>query len=169
MYELDRANSTNVVRATKEAFARNGIPETVISDNGSQYSSKTYRQFAREWQFTHKTSSPRYPRSNGLAESSVKIVKRLIKKCKGARQDIKKGLLVLRNTPLACGKCPAELLMGCKLRDNLPSMNKETSSDRDLVAERIKQKEYHDSKIASKRSIRNDFQVNQRVSSRPST
>ena len=94
----------------KEAFSRHGIPETVISDNGSQYSSKQYKQFAREWQFSHKTSSPRYPQSNGLAESSVKVVKQLLKKCNSSKQDIRKGLLILCNTPLACGKCPAELL-----------------------------------------------------------
>ena len=163
VYELNPANAPSVVKATKEAFSRHGIPETVISDNGSQYSSKQYKQFAREWQFLHKTSSPRYPQSNGLAESSVRVVKQLLKKCKGSKQDIRKGLLILRNTPLACGKSPAELLMGRRLRDNMPSVNEERLSDRDLVTERLKQKEHHDRKKASQRKIPNDFQVNQRV------
>ena len=87
MFELNPANASSVIKATKEAFSRHGIPETVISDNGSdngsQYSSKQYKHFAREWQFSHKTSSPRYPQSNGLAEKSVKVVKQLLKKCKG--------------------------------------------------------------------------------------
>ena len=79
LYELKKANSANVIQATKEAFARHGIPVQVVSDNGSQYKSHDYRKFSKNWQFLHKTSSPKYPRSNGLAESSVKIVKRMLK------------------------------------------------------------------------------------------
>ena len=124
---------------------------------------KQYKHFAREWQFSHKTSSPRYPQSNGLAESSVKVVKQLLKKSKGSRQDIRKGLLILHNTPLACGKSPDESLMGHRLRDNMPSINEEKLSDRDLVTERLKQEEYHDRKKASEKKIPNDFQINQRV------
>ena len=110
-----------------------------------------------------QTSIPSYPQSNGLAESSVEVVKQLLKKCKGSRQDTRKGLLILRDTPLACGKSPAELLMGRKLRDNMPSINEEKLSDRDLVTERLRQKEYHDRKKALERKIPNDFQINQRV------
>ena len=163
VFELNPANASSVVRATKEAFSRHGIPEIVISDNGSQYSSNQYKHFEREWQFSHKTSSPKYPQSNGLAESSVTVVKQLLKKCKGSKQDIRKGLLILRNTLLACGKSPAELLMGRRLRDNMPCINEGKLSDRDLVTERLKQKEYHDRKKASERKIPNDFQINQRV------
>ena len=45
----------------------------------------------------------------------------------------------------------------------MPSINKEKLSDRDLVTERLKQKEYHNRKKASERTIPNDFQINQRV------
>ena len=159
VFELNPANASSVVKATKEAFSRHGIPETVISGNGSQYSSKQYKQFAWEWQFSHKTSSPRYPQSNGLAESSVKVVKQLLKKCKCSKQDIRKGLLILRNTPLACGKSPAELLMGRRLRENMPSINEEKfKSDRDLVTEG-----YNKKNTMTERKIPNDFQINQRV------
>ena len=118
VFELNPANASGVIKTTKEAFSRHGIPETVISDNGSQYSSMRYKHFAREWQFSHKTSSSRYPQSNGLAKSSVKVVKQLLKKCKGSKQDIRKGLLILRNTTLACGKSLVELLMGRRHREH---------------------------------------------------
>ena len=64
---------------------------------------------------------------------------------------------------MVCGKSPAELLMDRRLRDTMPSINKEKLSDRDLVTERLKQKEYHDKKKTSGRKIPNDFQINQRV------
>ena len=57
VFELNPANASNVVKATKEAFSRHGIRETVTSDNGSQYSSKQYKHFAREWQFSNKLQS----------------------------------------------------------------------------------------------------------------
>ena len=91
VFELNSANASSVVKATKEAFSRHGIPETVISDSGSQCSSKQCKQFAPEWPFSHKTSSLRYPQSNGLAESFVKVVKQLLKKSKCSKQGIRKA------------------------------------------------------------------------------
>ena len=54
----------DVILLTKGIFARHGIPEVVVSDNGPQYSSEAYAEFARHYQFEHVTSSPRYPQSN---------------------------------------------------------------------------------------------------------
>ena len=52
-------------------FARHGIPEQVISDNGPQFSSECFCLFAREYDFSHTTSSPRYPQSNDMAQKGV--------------------------------------------------------------------------------------------------
>ena len=96
------------------------------------------------------TSSPRYPKSNGLAEVTVKSVKNLIKKCKNLKEDILKGLMIPRNTPLACGKSPAELVYNRRLRDNLPTINDIQSpnvkiqGDRNLKLERQITKRNHD-------------------------
>ena len=45
-----RKNKTasEIIRALKAIFARNGIPEKVRSDNGPQYESQEYSYFARE-------------------------------------------------------------------------------------------------------------------------
>lgn len=69
-----------VITFLKAAFARHGVPCEVVSDNGPQFSSGEFASFAREWGFRHITSSPHYPRSNGLAESSLKVVKNLMRK-----------------------------------------------------------------------------------------
>ena len=39
----------------------------VISDDGPQYASHEYEEFAKIWGFRHNTSSPAYPQWNGLA------------------------------------------------------------------------------------------------------
>ncbi|UYV84440.1 hypothetical protein LAZ67_X002171, partial [Cordylochernes scorpioides] len=117
MIQLDRLTANVVVRSCKSIFARHGIPETVVSDNGTQFgAAREFANFARQYGFTHVTSSPRFPQSNGMAEAGVKIAKLILKK----NQDPSLGLLEYRSTPLENGYSPAELLMGRKLRTTLP-------------------------------------------------
>ncbi|UYV67397.1 hypothetical protein LAZ67_5000460 [Cordylochernes scorpioides] len=117
MIQLDRLTANVVVRGCKSIFARHGIPETVVSDNGTQFgTAREFANFARQYKFTHVTSSPRFPQSNGMAEAGVKIAKLILKK----NQDPSLGLLEYRSTPLENGYSPAELLMGRKLRTTLP-------------------------------------------------
>ena len=47
-----------------------------ISDNGPQFSSECFHLFAREYGFSHTTSSPGYTQSNGMAEKGVGIEKK---------------------------------------------------------------------------------------------
>ncbi|UYV64679.1 hypothetical protein LAZ67_3001645 [Cordylochernes scorpioides] len=117
MIQLDRLTANVVVRSCKSIFARHGIPETVVSDNGTQFgAAREFANFARQYGFTHVTSSPRFPQSNGMAEAGVKIAKLILNK----NQDPSLGLLEYRSTPLENGYSPAELLMGRKLRTTLP-------------------------------------------------
>ncbi|CAB4033003.1 retrotransposon-like family member retr-1 [Paramuricea clavata] len=50
-----------VVREMKKIFSRHGIPQTVFSDNGPQYTAASFKLFSREWDFQHDTSSPHFP------------------------------------------------------------------------------------------------------------
>ncbi|UYV72544.1 hypothetical protein LAZ67_9003635 [Cordylochernes scorpioides] len=103
----------------KAIFARHGIPDIVISDNGPQFRPSTtsaFTKFASEVGFRHITSSPKHPQSNGQAEAAVKIVKSLMKKNK----DPILALMEYRATPLANGLSPAELLFGRKIRTMVP-------------------------------------------------
>lgn len=68
----------------KKIFARYGIPQEEVSDNGSRYTNTRsihqFKEFAREWGFQHTTSSPEYLQCNGAAERAVKTAKRILKK-----------------------------------------------------------------------------------------
>ncbi|KAK3527067.1 hypothetical protein QTP86_008648 [Hemibagrus guttatus] len=127
-FELDRLHSTTsaaVIHKLKAAFARHGIPETVISDNGPQYSSGEFESFAKAWEFTHTTTSPYYPQSSGLAEKSVHTAKMLLEKAKADKSDPYLSLLEYRNSPVDGFKSPSQLLMSRRLRSTLPNTNQQ--------------------------------------------
>jgi len=124
-FEVDKLHSTTsvaVIKATQRQFARHGIPVKVITDNGPQFASIEYKKFSQEWEFTHITSSPRHPASNGKAESAVKIAKSLIKKAHQADVCVNIALLEWRNTPdIYTNASPVQKLMSRRTRTLLPT------------------------------------------------
>lgn len=115
--KLSSTTSATIISVLKSVFSRHGIPEVVRSDNGPQYSSKEFSDFAAEYGFCHVTSSPKYPQSNGQAERTVQTVKHLLKQSK----DPYKAMLSYCSTPLPwCHRSPAELCMGRPIRTWVP-------------------------------------------------
>ena len=69
-WERDRLPNTRAVTTIlklKSHFPRYGIPDQVVSDNGPQFSSKEFADFAKTWDFEHLTSSPGHSKPNGKA------------------------------------------------------------------------------------------------------
>ena len=119
--QLTSTTSAAVIRALKSVFSRHGIPETVRSDNGPQYSSQEFARFASSYEFKYVTSSLRFPQSNGQVERTVQTVKRLLKRS----NDPYLALLSYRATPLPwCDLSPAQLSMGGRIRMPIPQTNK---------------------------------------------
>jgi hypothetical protein len=118
--ELPKTTAGSVVNKLSVHFSRHGIPEYVISDNGPQFSSQTFKNFALKWDFRHITSSPGYPQSNGLAEKTVQIVKNILEKANCDSRNALLSILEYRNTPVDNFASPAQLLMGRQLRSILP-------------------------------------------------
>lgn len=142
--------SEAVIAASKQIFSEQGIPTCVMSDNGPQFASQSYQNFAESWGFDHKTSSPHYPRSNGFVERAIGTIKNVLTKAKADKGDLDKALLLLRTTPIDSHMpSPAELLNHRKMRGNLPIRIRNTFPNKDGVDQRLRdrqqsQKEYHD-------------------------
>ena len=150
--KLENTTSRAVVNHMKSIFARHGIPSVVRSDNGPQYTATEYKQFAQKWNFEHQTSSPYYPKSNGLAEKAVQIVNRLLSKAKQDGKDPYLSLLKYRNTPIGNVASPAQILMSRRLRSHLPTTQNQLQPkvvDPERMKEKFeekqtKQKRYYD-------------------------
>lgn len=117
--QLTTLTSGTVISRLKNIIARHGIPVSLRSDGGTQFTSDEFKKFTVEYGITHCTSSPTFAQSNGSAEKAVDIAKRLLSR----NRCINLALLEYRNTPLEQGLSPAELLYGRKLRTTLPSLN----------------------------------------------
>ena len=121
MARLTRTTAEKMINCMKSIFARHGIPEQVMSNNGPQFIAAVYKQFASDYGFDIITSSPLFPQSNREIERAVRTVKSLLKKA----SDPYLSLLSYRTTPLVHGYSPSELLMGRILRSTLPITRKQ--------------------------------------------
>lgn len=122
-FEIDRLYQTSartVINKLKAHFARFGIPDTIVTDCGPQFTSELFSKFVMGWGIDHKKSSPHYPKSNGKAESAVKAAKKIVN-C----EDPFKALLHLRNTPQqGIDLSPAQRLLNRRTRTLLPVDNR---------------------------------------------
>ena len=127
-YEIDLLRdltSATVIAKLKRHFSVHGAPHTLISDNARQFTSQRFKDFVTQWDFTHVTSSPEYPQSNGLAERAVRSAKQLMEKSHRDGTDVFLNLLNLRNVPrdTKLGS-PAQRLMSRQTRTTLPVSSK---------------------------------------------
>ena len=147
-----QATSEAVMEELRSLFAQFGIPETIVTDNGTCFVSTEFEAFLQRNGIKHLTSAPYHPSSNGLAERSVQIVKKGLKKItRGSfRARLAQVLFSYRLTPqTTTGTSPAELLLGRRPRSRLDLLKPHTA---ERVEERqLKQKEQHDGKAKEKK------------------
>jgi len=103
------------VNIIKEVFSEYRIMRIVIIDNGPQFASKEFQEFSEKYCFIHKTSSPRYPKSNGLVERMVEAMRKTMRNCKAVKEDPYMAMLIYTTTPLTNSiSAAAALLNGRK-------------------------------------------------------
>lgn len=147
-WEADRlldSNASTVILELKSHYARHGIPDQVMSNNGPQFVSTEFATFAKTWEFDHLPSSPGNSNAKGKAESGVKTAKRLLRKSISAGMDPYLAFLDCRNTPTqAMTTSPAQRLMGRRTKTLIPTtqnflMPKSTPSVSDTDHQRPQQ------------------------------
>ena len=109
------------IRSLHELFARFGVVDCLVSDNGTQFTSGEFKEFCETFQIDHITIPPYHPRSNGQAERFVDTLKRALKKAKGTPTDkaLQQFLQVYRITPnenTPASLSPSEIMFARKIR-----------------------------------------------------
>ncbi|XP_062541369.1 uncharacterized protein K02A2.6-like [Armigeres subalbatus] len=113
-----RITTSATLEMLQGIFARFGMPETIVSDNGRQFVSEQFELFCDSNGILHLKTPPFHPQSNGLAERFVDTFKRTLKKITAGGESLSER---------SEGKFPAELLLGRNLRTSLDLLRPPTA------------------------------------------
>ena len=112
---MTHATSTNTITALRHIFSYFGLPEHLVTDNGTQFTSDEFQKFLRENDILHTLTAPGHPATNGLAERYVGEFKDKLGKIGDTGESVQtkldRFLLTYTATPTTLGKSPSELLM----------------------------------------------------------
>lgn len=147
VYEMQKLDSAATIEKLRDCFARFGLPNTIVSDNGRQFVSFEFENFCKLNRIVHVMSPPYHPSTNGAAENGVKSFKNALSKflCdtktsfQGFSTLVSKYLFSFRNTPhCVTGETPAKLMFSRKIKTRLDFL---TITAQDKARER--QIKYH--------------------------
>ncbi|KAK0576232.1 hypothetical protein LWI29_013980 [Acer saccharum] len=85
LVHITEANTTSFVK--KNIIYRFGIPSIIITDNGTQFDNKKFREMCEEFKIANYYASPAHPQTNGQTEAVNKVIKHTLK----AKLEAKKG------------------------------------------------------------------------------
>lgn len=145
VYPTNTATSQVTIEKLRQCFSTHGLPQMLVSDNGTCFKSQEFELFCKQNGIQHVTSAPFHPASNGLGERAVQILKQGLKKVKGDTLETRlaRFLFNYRITPQSTtGLSPAELLMSRRLRSTLDLLLPDIKAK--VCKKQAKQKEYHD-------------------------
>ena len=101
-------------------ITRFGIPHTIISDNGTNFTSHEVRDFYAKYKIKHHFSTPYYPQGNGQAEVSNRTLmnnlSKSLEKAKGKWAEKQPGVLWAYRTTkrVSTGETPFSLAYGAE-------------------------------------------------------
>ena len=142
---MQSITSENTISKLKDIFAIHGLPQKVVTDNGSSFTSSTFKAFMERNGINHICSAPYHPSTNGLAERAVQTFKQSLRQIQGTsiKEKLNKFLFKYCITPhMITGVAPAELLMGRRLHSRLDLMKPDLTET--VQSKQLKQKLLHD-------------------------
>ena len=139
---------SKTIENLRTIFAAYGIPEQVVSDNGSQFTSKRFAEFIKGNGIHHIRTAPYHPSSNGAVERLVQSFKRSLnasgKEGRTINHHLSNFLFSYRTIPHATtGVLLCELLLNRSLQTQLDLLK--PSLEETVSKSQAAQKRYHDS------------------------
>ena len=104
-----------------DLFARWGLPDEIISDNGRQFVSRDFEQYLAQLGIKHSKTALYHPQANGAVERFNRVIKQGIRTYKFENRNFDDSLRSIisnyRSTVQATtGMTPAELMLGRKIK-----------------------------------------------------
>ena len=141
---LKSLTASNTVAEMERIFTDFGTPEELMSDNAI-FGSAEFRAFCSSHDVKQVTSSPEFPRSNGLIERHIQTVKERMLKMSEEGKTLCESLTAIRTTPVSSSlPSPAVLLQGRNFRGNLhfnPAALKPQFIPAEVVRENLQQRQ----------------------------
>ena len=153
---MKTTTADSTINATRNIFARYGLPTQVVRDNGPPSQSAEHEEFLRQNGIQRILVSPYYPSSNRLAERFVQTFKYAMESSaddpsSSIQRRIQNFLISYRSTPHATtGSSPAKLFLQRELRTRLSLVTPDIGSC--VASQKDKMKSNHD-KFAKYREI----------------
>lgn len=123
VFKSKTITSKYTIDKLRETFARYGLPDKLVSDNGRQFTSDEFATFMKMNHIEHIKSAPGHPATNGQAENSVKTTKKSVianledKDPVNFDVILSRFLLDYRITPHSTtGTPPAEIMFGRQIK-----------------------------------------------------
>ncbi|VFQ82909.1 unnamed protein product [Cuscuta campestris] len=107
---------------SKQILCRFGVPQQIITDNGTQFEAGGFNEFLQSWSIKHSYAAVGYPQTNGQVENTNRTIvdglKKKIMECKSAWvEELPYILWTYRTTPRkATGETPFSLTYGFEAR-----------------------------------------------------
>ena len=136
---MQSTTSENTIRKLQDIFATHGLPQKIVTDNGSAFTNAIFNGIK------HICSAPYHLSTNGLAERAVQTFKQTLRQISGGsvKEKLAKFLFNYRITPHAStGIALTELLMRRRLRSRLDLLKPDLSTN--VENSQFKQKLAHD-------------------------
>ncbi|XP_055714322.1 uncharacterized protein K02A2.6-like [Phlebotomus papatasi] len=121
IFKVTTTTTSQTISKLTEIFARHGLAETLVSDNGTQFVNEEFAKFCKRHGIQHLRTAPYSPASNGQCERLVDTLKRSLEKQKSAPVDeaLQRFLASYRfttNENCTDSKSPAEIIYSRRAR-----------------------------------------------------
>ncbi|KAG7503666.1 putative protein K02A2.6 [Solea senegalensis] len=73
VFTMNPTTASQTITVLRDLFARTGVPEQLVSDNGPQFTSEDFHTFLKNNGIRHITSAPWHPATNGQAERNATL------------------------------------------------------------------------------------------------
>lgn len=151
IFKTKTITASFTIEKLKQVFARFGLPEVIVSDAGTQFTSSFFQEFVKRNGIKSVITPPGHPATNGAAENAVKTFKKAFKAAllnakqnrssKNCDDIVLRYLIDYRSTAHCSTKrTPAKLLLGKEIRTRLHLL-RPTPAAQEIDNSRRKQEE----------------------------